>query len=60
MNKVQEVKNTKEKPRKERRPISPILSPEERFRAIANLIIDRILEEQSNGNLENLLISKKL
>jgi len=57
---MNKVKEPKEKLRKERRPISPILSPEERFRAIANLIIDRILEEQTHGNLEKLLTVKKL
>ena len=31
------------------RPITSSLSPEERIRILANLIIDRILEDQKNG-----------
>lgn len=49
----------KEGIRKEKRIKHLTLSPEERFRAIAHLIIDRILDEQLNGNLNKLLISKK-
>lgn len=57
MNKVRQISEIKARVRTK---ISPILPPEERFKALANLIIDRLIEEQANGNLEKLLPSKKL
>lgn len=53
MSKILKVKEVKTRVKRERK-IAPPLPPEERFRALANLIIDRILEEQSNGKLEKL------
>lgn len=31
--------------------VTPVLSLEERLKVIANLIVDRIVEDQINGNL---------
>jgi len=33
------------------RPVTSSLSPEERIRVLANLIIDRILDDQKNGQV---------
>lgn len=33
------------------RPVTSSLSPEERIRLLANLIIDRIVEDQKNGQI---------
>ncbi len=33
------------------RPVTSSLSPEERIRLLANLIIDRILQDQKNGQV---------
>lgn len=37
------------------RPTTSTLTPDDRLRAFANLIIDRILEEQKNGKLDQLI-----
>lgn len=38
--------------------ISPKISPEDRLRMIANIIIDRILEEQETGRLNQIITLK--
>ena len=42
------------------RPTTSTLTPEDRLRAFANLIIDRILEEQKNGSLDQLIEAWKI
>lgn len=37
--------------KKGKRPLTSNLSTEERLQVIANLIVDRIIEDQINGNL---------
>lgn len=49
----------KEKIRKIIKPQIATLSTEDRLRIFANIIIDRILEEQARGNLNNLIKNKE-
>ena len=41
----------KENNQKVKKPVNPSLSTEERLKVIANIIVDRIIEDQKNGNL---------
>ena len=52
------IKGTKNK-NLDTRPIVSLLSPQERIHFLANLIIDKILEDQRNGQVVLHKISKK-
>lgn len=54
MIRVKRVDQAKEKVRKVNNPCTVILSPEQRLRILANLIIDRIFEAKAKGLLPSL------
>lgn len=49
MNKIEGLQHTKTS--KNERPLTSNLTLEERLKVIANLIVDRIIEDQINGKL---------
>ncbi len=55
MNRVIRIREAKERVRVVKKNLAITLSPEERVKIFANLIIDRIFEEQSKGTLSNLI-----
>ncbi len=55
MNNVRRIKEAKEKIRKVKKPQVTVLSTEDRLHIFANIVIDRILEEQTKGNLNSLI-----
>lgn len=59
MNNVLRIKEAKKKDQNVKKPQVTILSTEDRIRLFANIVIDRILEEQTRGNLKNLIKNKE-
>ncbi len=51
MNKVEQKIKTENKTTEAKRPLTSNLTLEERLKVISNLIVDRIIEDQSNGTL---------
>lgn len=60
MNTVSRIKEAKEKILKVKKTQVTILSTEDRLHIFANIVIDRILEEQTKGNLNNLIKNKEV
>lgn len=58
MKRVKQLANNTNKTEESERPLTSNLSLDERLKVIANLIVDRIIEDQQNGTLHFKTLNK--